>query len=75
MNGWELLECIKSSDELATIPVVMVTSLAALEHVRKAFALGASDFKVKPLCGPDVSALIGAVLAQQTSSEPAACSA
>lgn len=75
MDGWEMLECIRSSEELAAIPVVMVTSLAAIEYVKKAFLLGATDYKVKPLTAPDAVDIIKSVLAKATASEPAVCSA
>jgi len=48
IDGWELLEYIKTDTNLGHIPVVMVTSLDTDEHRTRAFSLGASDYLVKP---------------------------
>lgn len=48
MNGWELLEYIKTDDDLGHIPVVMITSLDDAEYRRKAAKLGAAEYIVKP---------------------------
>lgn len=62
MDGWEFLEVIKNTDDLCDIPVVMITSLSADEHIEKAYELGAADYKVKPICGADVRNAIDSVL-------------
>ncbi len=49
MDGWEFLECLKNTDQLCDIPVIMVTSLDTDEYRERAFELGASDYIVKPL--------------------------
>lgn len=49
MDGWDLLSTLKDSYELNMIPVVMVTSLDAVEHKAKAIELGAADYVIKPL--------------------------
>jgi CheY-like chemotaxis protein len=49
IDGWQLLEYIKTDENLGHIPVVLITSLAADEHSRRAFDLGAADYIVKPL--------------------------
>lgn len=48
IDGWQLLEYIKTDDNFGHIPVVMVTSLDSDEHRERAFSLGAADYIVKP---------------------------
>ena len=49
MNGWELLEYVKTDENLGPIPFVMLTSLDAHEHQQRAAELGASEYAIKPL--------------------------
>jgi CheY-like chemotaxis protein len=49
IDGWALLEYVKTDENLGHIPVVMITSLDTAEHRARAFELGASDYIVKPL--------------------------
>jgi signal transduction histidine kinase/DNA-binding response OmpR family regulator len=46
MNGWSVLTTLKADDELADIPVVLLT---ILDDCKRAYALGATDFLVKPI--------------------------
>ncbi|MGE5236789.1 MAG: response regulator [Acidobacteriota bacterium] len=55
MNGWSVLDRVKSDPELADIPVIVLTILDA---ERKAFALGASDFIAKPIDRTRLAAVI-----------------
>ena len=48
IDGWELLRFVKTNVNLGNIPVVLVTSLDADQHRRKASKLGAFDYIVKP---------------------------
>lgn len=45
-DGWKVLEAIKAEEGLAKIPVVMVT---ILDNKQMGYALGASDYFVKPV--------------------------
>ncbi|HWQ52362.1 MAG TPA: response regulator [Bryobacteraceae bacterium] len=47
MNGFELLENIKSDPRLASIPVIMVTSLEDREDQNRGLSLGADAYIVK----------------------------
>ena len=47
-HGFELLEWLKSTDELKHIPVVMISSRATEKYVNKATSLGCSGFLGKP---------------------------
>lgn len=46
MDGWEVLTSLKNNDELAHIPVVMMTMV---EDAELGYALGASDYLPKPI--------------------------
>jgi chemosensory pili system protein ChpA (sensor histidine kinase/response regulator) len=48
MNGYELIQTLKSTPEFSTIPVIFLTSRAGEKHQRKAMELGATDYVVKP---------------------------
>lgn len=49
INGWELLEYLKTDDNLGHIPIFMVTSLNGPEHHERAAELDADAFLQKPL--------------------------
>jgi CheY-like chemotaxis protein len=49
LDGWELLEYVKTDENFGHIPVVMVTSLSGEEHLKRADDLGADAFLAKPL--------------------------
>ena len=48
MDGFELLEWVKSTDNLKDIPVIMISSRATEKYIDKATALGCSGFLGKP---------------------------
>lgn len=73
MDGWELLEYIKTDNNFGHIPVVLITSLAAEEHIMRAVELKASDYKIKPLKADDVTSMLE--IANQRVNAPAAYSA
>lgn len=49
MNGFELTEAIRTDDELADMPVVVVTASDSVDAVDRAFAAGATSFLAKPI--------------------------
>jgi signal transduction histidine kinase/DNA-binding response OmpR family regulator len=55
MDGWSVLAALKSDPELSGIPVVMLT---IVDEPDTGFALGASDYLVKPLERADLAALL-----------------
>ena len=57
-NGLDLLKDFRAVPELRNVPVVMVTASGDREVVRKAIALGVTDFLVKPF---DIDTLISRV--------------
>lgn len=48
MDGFETLERIREHDELADLPVIMLTSRGREDDVVRALELGADDFVSKP---------------------------
>jgi len=48
LDGFELLERLRSMPRYANTPVLMLVSLGRQEDVTRAFALGASDYMTKP---------------------------
>jgi chemosensory pili system protein ChpA (sensor histidine kinase/response regulator) len=48
MDGYELLSTLRSQGAYRNLPVVVVTSRASDKHRQKAFAVGATEYLVKP---------------------------
>ena len=48
MNGYEMLQRIKSSDELAHIPVIMTSAMDEVDSAVRCIELGAEDYLTKP---------------------------
>ena len=63
MDGWEVLEALKSDPATATIPVIMVS---VVDERQMGFALGASDYVTKPV---DRQRLLAALEAHAGSGE------
>ena len=58
VDGLQVLEAIKSSEQLRTIPVVMLTSSREEADLVRSYQLGVNAYVVKPV---DFQAFIGAV--------------
>jgi CheY-like chemotaxis protein len=58
VNGFQVLEWLKAHPELNTIPVAIMTASDDDPDVKRAFALGAHSYLVKP---PDAMALLNLV--------------
>jgi len=48
-DGFQVLQEIKSDEDLKTIPVVMLTTTSISDDIEKALKLGANDYIVKPV--------------------------
>ncbi|WP_260439673.1 hybrid sensor histidine kinase/response regulator [Humibacillus xanthopallidus] len=69
MNGWEVLTLLKSDPVTATVPVVVVS----VEPERgRGFALGATEYLVKPVSGEHLLAAVTRLLPRQPADGPAA---
>ncbi len=49
INGFEVLEALRSKPEFEAIPIVILTSSAVESDVVKAYSLGANSYIVKPI--------------------------
>lgn len=64
MDGLELVSRIRSMPELATTPVVMVTSRAGEKHRKMAAHAGADEYVVKPFKDDQLISLIDRLVSQ-----------
>ncbi len=48
-TGYDLIEKLRSAGNLKKLPVIVLSSLNDVPHVRKALALGVRDYVLKPL--------------------------
>ena len=55
MDGWEVLSYLKSDQELASIPVII---LSMMEDKSVAYSLGASDYLIKPITREQLFAVL-----------------
>lgn len=58
MNGYELLQIIKTTDRYMHIPVMMVTTEGERKNVIKAIQTGAENYLTKPFTPEDLSTKI-----------------
>jgi len=59
MSGFEVLDCLKKSEETANIPVIFITSSSLAEDEAKALSLGAVDYIHKPFVDVVVNLRVG----------------
>jgi class 3 adenylate cyclase len=62
VNGYEVLERIKSDPRLRDVPVIMISALDEIESVVKCIELGAEDYLPKPFNPTLLRARVGASL-------------
>jgi PleD family two-component response regulator len=62
MDGYEVLECLKSSKDLRHIPVIMISAVDELESVVRCIEKGADDYLIKPFNPTLLQARINACL-------------
>jgi CheY-like chemotaxis protein len=62
MNGYEVLQRLKSSEALRHIPVIMISALSEMDSVVRCISSGAEDYLQKPFDPVLLSARIGASL-------------
>jgi len=54
-NGMEVLEKIKSDENMKSIPIVILTSSREVSDIKKSYALGVNSFIVKPVDSEEFS--------------------
>ncbi len=62
MDGYEVLDRLKSDDDLHNIPVIMISALDEMKSVVRCIEKGADDYLVKPFNPTLLRARIGAAL-------------
>lgn len=62
MNGYEMLERMKSTPSSAHIPVIMISAVDEIDSIVRCIELGAEDYLSKPFNGTLLRARIGASL-------------
>ena len=62
MNGFEVLEAIKSDTELRELPVIVTSSVEGLDNVVRCIELGAEDYLPKPVNKTLLSARVSSSL-------------
>jgi two-component system sensor histidine kinase/response regulator len=67
MDGYEVLQRLKSDDHLQHIPVVMISAVDELQSVVRCIAAGAEDYLAKPFNPTLLQARIGACLEKKRS--------
>ena len=62
MNGFEVINIIKKSDEWAKIPVLFLSTADDTKYKEKAFSLGAVNYLVKPVDPSDWEVVIDQIM-------------
>jgi two-component system, response regulator len=57
-SGFEVLEWVQSSADLAGLPSVVLTSSRRPRDVQRAYALGAHDYRIKPASMDDLCEIV-----------------
>ncbi|WIG58355.1 MAG: Signal transduction histidine kinase CheA [Ktedonobacterales bacterium] len=58
MDGYELLATVRSQEQYANLPMIVLTSRAAAKHHQRAIQLGANEYVVKPYQDEDLLNII-----------------
>ena len=64
-DGWSILKEMKSTPELADIPVVALTAVAESPQRRRTLQMGAADYLIKPLSVGILKKTVRNILAQR----------
>ena len=70
LNGLEVLEYLKADPASRSIPVIILSACDDIVTMRRCFALGASDYLIKPIWLREVLIRISAVLLAQAQAAP-----
>lgn len=72
-SGFQVLEWIQSSRDLAGLPSVVLTSSRQPRDLQRAFALGAHDYRIKPTLIVDLCAVVRDIEAYWVDVQTAPC--
>ena len=62
LDGFAVLELMRSEEDLATIPVILLTSLQDRSYMRQGMTTGADDYLTKPFAPQELRDAVGAQL-------------
>ncbi len=66
MNGYDVLEAIKASDQLKHIPVIMISAVDEIQSVVKCIEMGAEEYLPKPFNAVLLKARVAASLEKKS---------
>ena len=61
-DGWSVLKEIKSSPELAALPVIVFSASVAPPQRKRALKMGAADYLTKPVSAPSLGEAVNRIL-------------
>ena len=61
VNGFEVLRRIRGNERLRSVPVIVLTGLVFPPYIKRAFALGANSFLLKPTGIDELSDMVKAL--------------
>ena len=64
LDGWAVLEQIKSEPELSAISVIVFTASVGVPQHERALSMGAADYLVKPLSAAKLRKAVARILRQ-----------
>ena len=67
MSGWTVCERIR---EMSNVPILMLTGLSSDHDIEQGVELGADNYLVKPVMGPELLARVKALLRRTTTDNP-----
>ena len=65
MSGYDVVARLRADEELATVPVILLTAMAARQHMRQGMVAGADDYLTKPYKPQELCEAVAAVLARR----------
>ena len=60
-SGFQVLEYIRKTPALCALPVIILTGIASIERMEKAYQLGANSFHEKPVGFAEMVTLVGTI--------------
>lgn len=62
MDGYEICNELRNQPETSLTPIIFISAVSSEKHVKRAMAVGATDYMVKPLNTEDVRSLVSRYL-------------
>src|SRR5512140_3916641 len=65
MNGYQLVTALREEEDIADIPVIMLTAMTERAHMRTAMTSGADDYIAKPVSFKELNEATSALIAKR----------